>query len=203
MQQALVSPEQASRKADALVEASMSGLMANRNALLNLICGTAWDGSARYHALNVMNLSVLLGRAAGLRGEALKSLGLGALLHDIGKLQLPPWVLRIAPQSRNRHEESAYRRHVELGVEMCARLGISEAVVVDAVRCHHERIDGSGFPASLVGEAIPLAARVVAIANRYDELVHGSDESQSLTPSQALARLYRNEGAGFDRGLLQ
>jgi putative nucleotidyltransferase with HDIG domain len=203
MQEALVSPERAAKKADALVEASMSGLMVNRNALLDLICGTAWDGSARYHALNVMNLSVLLGRAAGLRGEALKSLGLGALLHDIGKLQLPPWVLRIAPHSRNRHEESAYRRHVELGVEMCARLGISEELVLDAVRCHHERIDGSGFPAGLIGEAIPLSARVVAIANRYDELVHGSDESRSLTPSQALAQLYRNEGAGFDRGLLQ
>jgi putative nucleotidyltransferase with HDIG domain len=199
----LVSPAQAAQKADALVEASMSGLMVNRNALLDLICGTAWDGSARYHALNVMNLSVLLGRAAGLRGEALKSLGLGGLLHDIGKLQLPPWVLRITPQSRNRHEESAYRRHVDLGVEMCARLGISDEVVLDAVRGHHERIDGSGFPASLAGEAIQLSARIVAIANRYDELVHGSDESRSLTPSQALAQLYRNEGAGFDRGLLQ
>jgi HD-GYP domain-containing protein (c-di-GMP phosphodiesterase class II) len=203
MHEALVSPAQAAQKADALVEASMSGLMVNRNALLDLICGTAWDGSARYHALNVMNLSVLLGRAAGLRGEALKSLGLGGLLHDIGKLQLPPWVLRIAPQNRNRHEEAAYRRHVELGVEMCARLGISEAAALDAVRCHHERIDGSGFPAGLVGDAMPLSARVVAIANRYDELVHGSDESRSLTPSQALARLYRNEAAGFDRGLLQ
>lgn len=203
MHEALVAPEQAAKKADALVEASMSGLMLHRNALLDLICGTAWDGSARYHALNVMNLSVLLGRTAGLRGEALKSLGLGALLHDIGKLQLPPWVLRIAPHTRNRHEESAYRRHVELGVEMCARLGISEAVVLDAVRCHHERMDGSGFPAGLVGEAIPVSARVVAIANRYDELVHGSDQSQSLTPSQALAQLYRNEAAGYDRGLLQ
>ncbi len=203
MHEALVAPEQAAKKADALVEASMSGLTLHRNALLDLICGTAWDGSARYHALNVMNLSVLLGRAAGLRGEALKSLGLGALLHDIGKLQLPPWVLRIAPHTRNRHEESAYRRHVELGVEMCARLGISDDVVLDAVRCHHERLDGSGFPAGLVGEAIPVSARVVAIANRYDELVHGSDESRSMTPSQALAQLYRNEAAGYDRGLLQ
>jgi len=203
MHEALVAPEQAAKKADALVEASMSGLTLNRNALLDLICGTAWDGSARYHALNVMNLSVLLGRAAGLRGETLKSLGLGALLHDIGKLQLPPWVLRIAPHTRTRHEESAYRRHVELGVEMCARLGISEAVVLDAVRCHHERMDGSGFPAGLSGDAIPASARIVAIANRYDELVHGSDESRSLTPSQALAQLYRNEAAGYDRGLLQ
>jgi len=203
MHEALVAPEQAAKKADALVEASMSGLTLNRNALLDLICGTAWDGSARYHALNVMNLSVLLGRAAGLRGEALKSLGLGALLHDIGKLQLPPWVLRIAPHTRNRHEESAYRRHVELGVEMCARLGISDDVVLDAVRYHHERLDGSGFPAGLAGDAIPVAARVVAIANRYDELVHGSDESRSLTPSQALAQIYRNEAAGYDRGLLQ
>jgi len=203
MQEALVSPEEASKKADALVEASMAGLMTNRSALLDLICGTAWDGSARYHALNVMNLSVLLGGAAGLRGEVLKSLGLGALLHDIGKLQLPPWVLRIAPQNRNRHDEAAYRRHVELGVEMCERLGISEAAVLDAVSGHHERIDGSGFPAGLVGDAIPLSARVVAITNRYDGLVHGSDGSRSLTPSQALAWLYRNEGAGFDRGLLQ
>lgn len=203
MHEALVAPEQVAKKADALVEASMSGLMLHRNALLDLICGTAWDGSARYHVLNVMNLSLLLGRTAGLRGEALKSLGLGALLHDIGKLQLPPWVLRVAPHTRNRHEESAYRRHVELGVEMCARFGISDAVVLDAVVCHHERLDGSGYPAGLAGEAIPLSARVVAIANRYDELVHGSDASQSLTPSQALAQIYRNEGAGYDRGLLQ
>lgn len=203
MHEALIAPEQVAKKADALVEASMSGLMLHRNALLDLICGTAWDGSARYHVLNVMNLSLLLGRTAGLRGEALKSLGLGALIHDIGKLQLPPWVLRVAPHTRNRHEESAYRRHVELGVDMCARLGISDAVVLDAVGCHHERLDGSGYPAGLAGEAIPVSARVVAIANRYDELVHGSDRSQSLTPSQALAQLYRNEAAGYDRGLLQ
>jgi hypothetical protein len=121
MHEALVSPEQAAKKADALVEASMSSLMVNRNALLDLICGTAWDGSARYHALNVMNLSMLLGRAAGLRGEALKSLGLAALLHDIGKLLF----LRVQPAGYIPVYLHAQQHNVSIEESEMLHMGIS------------------------------------------------------------------------------
>jgi hypothetical protein len=117
-------------------------------------------------------------------------------------VQLPPTVLRVDPSQRNRHEEAAYRQHVEFGTALCESLGLSMPAVLHVVRHHHERMDGSGWPDRLRAEHIPLPTRIVAIANRFDGLCHALDPRRSMTPSEALAHLYRNESAGFDKALL-
>lgn len=197
-----VAPREAGERAGALVQEIVTDLLGNQQAVVNLMTDVPTDAGARYHALNVMILSLLLGRAAGLQGEALRLLGLGALLHDIGKVQLPPTVLRVDPSQRNRHEEAAYRQHVEFGTALCEELGMDMPAVLHVVRHHHERMDGSGWPDRLRAEHIPLPTRIVAIANRYDGLCHAPDPRRSMTPSEALAHLYRNESAAYDRGLL-
>jgi putative nucleotidyltransferase with HDIG domain len=203
MAEVFVAPREAGEKAGVLVDDIVADLLQNQHAVVNLMTDVPTDAGARYHALNVMILSLLLGRAAGLQGEALRLLGLGALLHDIGKVHLPPAVLRVDPSQRSRHEEAAYRQHVEYGTTQCLELGFDQAAVLHVVRHHHERMDGSGWPDRLHGTHIPLPTRIVAIANRYDGLCHAPDPRRSMTPSEALATMYRHESATLDRGLLQ
>jgi len=203
MAEVFVAPREAGAKAGVLVDDIVADLLQNQNAVVNLMTDVPTDAGARYHALNVMILSLLLGRAAGLQGEALRLLGLGALLHDIGKVHLAPAVLRVDPSQRTRHEEAAYRQHVEYGTTQCLELGFGQAAVLHVVRHHHERMDGSGWPDRLQGVHIPLPTRIVAIANRYDGLCHAPDPRRSMTPSEALATMYRHESAALDRGLLQ
>lgn len=198
-----VSPRDAGARADALVDEIVGDLLATPHAVLHLMGDGPPDAGARHHALNVMILSLMLGRAAGLPETVLRAVGLGALLHDLGKVQVPHAVLRIDPAARNRHEELAYRSHVELGVALLGELGVGAQEVLEIVRHHHERLDGSGFPAGLAGDAIPLPARVVAIANRYDGLCHPPDARRAASPSEALARMYRHESAAWDPALLQ
>ena len=202
LSQVFVSPREAGAQAGTLVEEIVTDLLGNQHAIVNLMTDVPTDAGARHHALNVMILSLLLGRAAGLQGEALRLLGLGALLHDIGKVQLPAPVLRVDPSQRNRHEEAAYRQHVEFGTALCEQLGLSMPAVLHVVRHHHERMDGSGWPDRLRAEHIPLPTRIVAIANRFDGLCHAPDPRRSMTPSEALAHMYRNEAAAFDKALL-
>jgi HD-GYP domain-containing protein (c-di-GMP phosphodiesterase class II) len=203
MSRVFVAPAEAAEQAETLVDTIVVDLLADQHAVLNLMSEGTGEPAARYHALNVMILSLMLGRAAGLRADALKRVALGALLHDLGKVQVQAQVLRIDPASRNRHEEAAYRQHVEYGTVLCQQLGMAGHEVLHIVRHHHERLDGRGFPDGLSGAAIPVATRIVAIANRFDGLCHAIDPRNALTPSAALVQMYRNESSAWDPVLLQ
>ena len=203
MSEVFVAPREAGEKADALVQEIVQDLVSNTQSVIQLMSDGPMDGGSRYHALNVMILSLLLGRAATLPPGQLRAVGLGALLHDLGKVQVNASVLRIDGSARNRHEEAAYRQHVEHGVELCRQLGIDDPTVLEIVRHHHERLDGSGWPEGRAGGRISLTTRIVAIANRFDGLCHPIDLARGLTPSEALATMYRQEAAQLDPVLLQ
>ena len=203
MGELFTAPREASLRAEVLVGDIVSELLASPHAVVNLMNDAVPDAASRHHVLNVTILSLLLGRVLGMDEAALGSLGLGALLHDLGKAMLPQRLHRLDAEQRSRHEESAYRLHVDHGVDLCRNLGISDAEVLAIVRRHHERMDGSGFPDGLSGAAISLSTRIVAIANRFDNLCHPSDPARTLTPAEALAFMYRREAKAFDSGLLQ
>jgi putative nucleotidyltransferase with HDIG domain len=203
MSEVFVAPREAGEKADALVQEIVQDLLSNTQSVIQLMSDGPMDGGPRYHALNVMILSLLLGRAATLPAGQLRAVGLGALLHDLGKVQVNASVLRIDGPARNRHEESAYRQHVEYGVVLARQLGIEDPSVLEIVRHHHERLDGSGWPDGRAGGRISLPTRIVAIANRFDGLCHPIDPARGLTPSEALATMYRQEATQLDPVLLQ
>ncbi len=203
MSRVFVAPAEAAAQAETLVDEIVVDLLADQQSVLNLMSEGLGEPAARYHALNVMILSLMLGRAAGLDADALKRVALGALLHDLGKVQVQGQVLRVDPRNRNRHEEAAYRQHVEYGTTLCMQLGIAGYDVLHIVRHHHERLDGRGFPDGLSGAAIPFGTRIVAIANRFDGLCHAIEPRNALTPSAALVQMYRNESMAWDPALLQ
>jgi len=158
------------------------------------------DGFAA-HALSVMTLSLLLGKQARLPEEALHALGAAALLHDIGELAINPSILR--NPERNRHEEAIYQTHCALGVESVQRGGRVPQSLAQAILHHHEHYDGSGFPDRLAGEQIHIAARVIAVANRFDNLANPMNHRHALSPSEALSRMWVREKHWFDPVLLQ
>ncbi len=193
-------PREAIREVARVSEESTAALLADPDSAIVLIAEKAHDDGHAAHSLSVMTLALLLGKQAGLPEAALHALGIGALLHDLGKQGINPSILRNS--ERNRHEEAIYQTHCRGGFDQAARAGSLSQPMLDAILHHHERGDGRGFPDRLSGNAIPLTARVVAIANRFDNLVNPLDYRRAMSPSEALSALWTREQKAFDPALL-
>lgn len=180
---------------------STAALLGDTDSALVLIAERAHDDRLAAHSLAVMTLALLIGKQAQIPPAALPAIASGALLHDIGKLQISPSILRSS--ERNRHEEAIYQSHGPSGQDTARRAGTLAPPVLDAIRHHHERCDGRGFPDRLSGNAIPLTARIVAIANRFDNLVNPLEPGRALSPSEALSVMWTRERPAFDEHLLQ
>jgi HD-GYP domain-containing protein (c-di-GMP phosphodiesterase class II) len=127
-------------------------------------------------------------------------LGQGAMLHDVGKVDLPER-LRHADRGLGREDLAAYRDHVAHGVVHGRRMGLSPGALLVLAQ-HHEHADGSGFPLKLKADRMSVAARIVALVNRYDNLCNPPVLGNALTPHEALSLLFAQSRAQFDSGIL-
>ncbi len=141
------------------------------------------DAKNQGHAERVAASAMAAAVALGLSTRDFEAVGKGALLHDIGKLGVPEDVLE-APRPLAHDAAALIRQHPELGEKILSPLR-SLTPALDVVRHHHERLDGSGFPDGLSGDAFGLPAEIVAAANLYDDLAH-ADAAQ---PAEAAAHL--------------
>ena len=121
------------------------------------------------HSINVSLLSIVMGRWKGYSDERLEQLILAGLLHDIGKIDLPNAFMD-NEMDVSLKERLAYKRHPILGYEKLAQFNELDNEVLKAVLTHHERCDGSGFPLSLTGDKISDMAKIIGLADTYDEL---------------------------------
>lgn len=142
------------------------------------------------HCQRVSYYAVRLGRRIGMTKSQLEALQLGAVLHDIGKLSVPTAILD-KPGPLNATEFATIRRHPIAGEEICSALK-SLRRVLPIIRHHHERMDGSGYPDGLKGEEIPLASRVLQVADIYDALTSERPYRKALSRVEAL-RIMRQE----------
>jgi putative nucleotidyltransferase with HDIG domain len=145
------------------------------------------------HCLNVSILSIAFGRHLNLSDEDLNLLGLGAVLHDVGKMRIPKEILD-KPEKLTDEEYAKVKTHAVDGYNVLklARNVPDQALAI--VRSHHERIDGKGYPDGLQGEAVPRLARIVAIADAYDMMTGDYPFRAAIPPADAL-RILRTEGA--------
>jgi putative nucleotidyltransferase with HDIG domain len=151
------------------------------------------------HAVNVSIISLLLGKQLGLSKAEMFDLGTGAMLHDVGKIELPDRVRWIDPLATGvpQHERQFYQEHVSRGVVIGRRMGLEPGAML-IIAQHHELADGSGFPLKLSAERMTAPARIVALVNRYDKLCNPADPAHALTPHEALAQMYGQSRAKFD-----
>ena len=154
------------------------------------------DGDTYRHSLEVAATARAVAELLGLDAIDLVEVELGALLHDVGKLHLPPRILRKAgPLTPD--ERRLVRFHPEWGANMVARVPGLEAVAL-VVRLHHERPDGRGYPHGLSAERIPMASRIVSVCDAYGAMTRRRDYSEPLDVNAALEELELNAGTQFD-----
>ena len=152
------------------------------------------------HSDRVMRMSEGLARLAGVDGEALQNLKLGALLHDIGKLAIPDAILT-KPGKLDEQQAAMMRRHPQIGHDLLDQVDSLRAAV-DIPYAHHERWDGSGYPRGLRGEEIPLAARIFSVVDVWDALIYPRVYKPAWPEDEVLAYLGNAAGSQFDPGLV-
>ena len=187
-------PQQAGATTQALTQAMLDKMLAAEEVGVRLVGGGGDRAAA--HALNVAVISMLIGRTLGMGDAELVDLGVGALMHDVGKQEVPDR-FRHAEDSFNAAELDAYRDHVAKGVALGQRMALSAGALAVLAQ-HHENADGSGFPQRLPADRLSLGARIVAIVNRYDNLCNPGSRRLALTPHEAVAMLFTQSRARFD-----
>ena len=192
-------PERARAQAEALSRAFVDKMLAHEEVCIRLLGEVAGD-KASMHAVNVAVLSLLLGKAFGLAEPDMLDLGAGAVIHDVGKIELPER-LRHRDDRHSAADLLVYQEHVAHGVALARAMGLSEGAR-RVVEEHHEHADGSGFPLRLPADRMALGARIVALVNRYDNLCNPHIPSRALTPHEALSLLFAQGKAKFDATIL-
>lgn len=200
MQNLWSQPAAAVESAGELVSDMIGQLMADRDATMQLVNMKSRSDSTYYHSINVTVLSLMLGRELGLEARQMQRLGIGALLHDLGHIDVPSKILR--KQQRSKAEQDFYQMHPVYGVRQAERIGTLPGDVIRIIGEHHEMIDGSGYPKGLRGEQISELARIVAIVNAYDNLCNQPDPGCSVTPYEAMSTLFARQKSKFDQNKL-
>ncbi len=155
----------------------------------------AKDRYTRGHSDRVSKYALAMGRSLALRDETLQQLQMTARLHDIGKIGVPDAVL-LKPGRLNQEEWQAIQRHTDIGAKMLAQASIVSSTI-DAIRGHHERLDGSGYH-GLTRPEIPIMARVIAVADAFDAMTTPRPYREPLGIEEALSELERCRNQQFD-----
>lgn len=161
------------------------------------------EGSELYkHGIGVMVLTVSV-LSSYVRDDAdmLVAVGMGAMLHDIGKLELPGELFTRRRDTLSQAELDMIRSHPALGVGICSSLPLPQETL-QCILFHHELENGTGYPSGAAGAMLPSYVKVVALCNEYDGLVRGTTGRKALTPFEALTRIKSQRGA-YDTELLK
>jgi HD-GYP domain-containing protein (c-di-GMP phosphodiesterase class II) len=158
------------------------------------------DRETQGHNHRVAEICVQVGRELGMTASDLRTLARSGLLHDVGKLGIPDAILH-KQGPLNDAEWAVMKTHPEIGLRILQRCGHFKRELL-AVLYHHERMDGAGYPHGLAGEAIPIEARIVAVADMYDVLTSDRPYRRARRPEEARAIVESEAGTHLDRRLV-
>jgi putative two-component system response regulator len=161
------------------------------------------DGETGQHAHRAGALSAAIAQALGLPQDFVELLRLAAPLHDVGKIGVPDRILK-KPGELEAEEFEQVKTHTTIGAAILsgsrfALLRLAEALALT----HHERWDGTGYPSGLAGEKIPLAGRIVAVADVYDVLIHGRPYREAWPEVDAMEQISQQSGTDFDPSVVE
>ena len=195
-------PGETLQEMSTLVDQMVLAFLEHPEVTLHLM-GEECGGEEIYsHSLNVSVLSMMLTKGLDFTPEQARILGLGAMLHDIGLMEVPDRLLKMRPDEYSRPERDLRAMHCEYGLRLGKQLGLPPDILAIIFQ-HHEMVDGSGYPLGIKEDKITLPARIVALVNYYDMLCNPIDFAQAMTPHEALSYLFGQRRTKFDATVLQ
>ncbi|MGD8525599.1 MAG: HD-GYP domain-containing protein [Thioalkalispiraceae bacterium] len=185
-----------------LVSGITESLTRSPNAMMWLTHMKSRDEYTSIHCMNVCVLALSFGRTLGLSNTELAVLGLGALLHDLGKMRTPLEILN-KPGRLTREEYEVMKKHSYLGFELLKKQGGLPESVLDIVLHHHERINGGGYPDGLMGQQIERLVQIVSIVDVYDAITSDRCYHDGIAPYEALKNMYEWVNENFEKELVE
>ncbi len=195
-------PANAIHNVDEVVEDLASTFDGQPDLVTNLVNLGSGTHTACNHAINVTMLSLMLGNAEGLSKDELQHLGMGALLHDMGKIEISSSItMKKAPLSHA--EGKVLERHTLLGRKLAECVRDLPEATLEIIELHHEFLDGSGYPHGLPATKLSKLVRIVTVTNIYDSLCNPPDPGNAVTPKTAMAMMYSKYRDKLDRKLVE
>lgn len=148
------------------------------------------------HSIRVAKYSELIGKYLNLSDQDLKTLHVGGLFHDIGKIGIPDSIL-LKESSLTNDEYSQIKNHPSIGAHILCNAKIFQNII-PIVKHHHERYDGTGYPSQLKGDDIPYLVRITTIADSFDAMSSKRNYRNELSPEHIIEEIQRNKGTQFD-----
>lgn len=177
-------------------------LLVNRSMLVNLLDIRTFDEYTFRHSVNVCVLSLLTGITLGYNRKRLMQLGLGAMLHDIGKTKIPAGIIK-KPEQLTPDEFEEVKKHCYYGFELIKQTGIEDVVVASVALQHHERQGGGGYPRGLRKNDIHEFAKIVSVADAYDAITADRVYKKASLPHEAYQLLSESVDSEFDSNILK
>jgi len=160
------------------------------------------DQYTAIHCVNVCTLAVAFGRHLGMSEGELFHLGLGALLHDLGKLRVPTDILN-KPGKLTRDEFTVMKQHPTEGKNLLMSSGVIPDASLEVAYTHHERMDGRGYPRGLKGHQLSLFTKIVAIVDVYDALTSERVYHEGMSAAEALGKIYEWGARDLDADMVE
>lgn len=189
-------PAEVREAASSLVETMADSMLVDADVSIQLMSDKVNGEEVYYHSLNVSLLSMMLAKELKAPPPVIKMVGLGALFHDLGELEIPDRVTR-KQEPLTKAETSLLQMHCEYGVNIARKMDVPNEVL-QVIAQHHERTDGSGYPAGIKAAQMSLLSRIVSLVNAYDELCNPPNLAKSMTPHEALSMLFAQQRNQFD-----
>ncbi len=200
-QQAFTS-QQVGRRLKEVMKSIVDELKQNRSAmnLLGTICGV--DHYVYSHSFNVALYSTAVGLKAGLSDKEIVEIGIGGLLHDVGKMAIPLEILK-KPGKLTDEEYAVIKTHTELGFELLRRQDEIPLLAAHCAYQHHERLDGSGYPRGLKGDEIHHFAKIMAVCDVFDALTSDRVYRPAILPHEAMELIYAGADSLYDKQIVE
>lgn len=185
------------KKYKEVIEGIFDDILSKDGIILNLNNLKSFDDYLFEHAINSTVLAVATCLILGLNRKLIENIAIGTIIHDIGYMALPDELLH--KKNLSDEEVTLVNNHVKIGFEMIKEHNELSQVTLDAIKYHHENVDGSGYPDGLKGTEIPVSAKICSICDIYDSLLSNMPNKKKENRYNASAELIKSIGVKFDK----
>ena len=180
-------PSVAKELSEELIQSFLGQILGEDEAAIRLLSEKAGEKSS-LHSINVTVISLLLGKTLNLSKSDMLHLGVGTLLHDIGKAELPDR-LRWVDEQFNYAEKQIFQEHVGHSLALARKMDLPPGALL-LIAQHHEYVDGSGYPSRIRGEKMSSLSRIASLVNFYDNLCNPANPALAISPHEALYQIF-------------